>query len=323
LRNIYTEVNAGGSSGGSAVAVAANLCMGSIGTDTAGSIRVLAACCGVVGLKPTYGLIDMNGIMPLSWSLDHTGPIARNVQDLALIMESITRRPYQKAYGSSDIKGMRIGIPKQYFNERMDADVENNYYEALKVFENLGANVIEVDVEFAYESINVAHTLATAEVGYVHREFIKSSLNYYSEGAKELFSKSKSISSHDYFESLNAREKMTSTLIELFNTVDIIVTPTMPVVPTNISLTTVQFNSEKESVDDCLIRFPSLFNITGHPALSIPCGLSTNSLPIGLQMIANHNREDLLLKAAFSFEQSTLFDFYRKRDNRCSERSLY
>ncbi|WP_243646953.1 amidase [Scopulibacillus darangshiensis] len=314
VRNPWdTRLTAGGSSGGSAAAVAANLCMGSIGTDTAGSIRVPSSCCGVVGLKPTYGLIDMKGITPLSWSLDHAGPIARNVTDLALVMEALTNKPFGKSC-IPDIKGMRVGIPKQHFNERIAVEIRQIYHKAVLEFERLGAVLVEIDLPFAAEALGVASTVATAEVGYVHKDRMKSSINLYSDGAKKVFKTSQSISSFSYIEAMNKREKMSHQLTELYNYIDVIVTPTLPAIPTEIGANEVQFPEEREDVEDCMIRFTCLFNITGHPTLSIPCGLTDKSIPVGLQIIANHHREDLLLRAAFTYEQTALLDFYSKRD---------
>nr|WP_263327063.1 amidase [Neobacillus sp. Marseille-Q6967] len=313
IRNPWNpSVTAGGSSGGSAVAVAANLCLGSIGTDTAGSIRVPSACCGVVGLKPTYNLIDIQGVMPLSNSLDHVGPIAQNVEDLALIMEAITKKPFSKSC-NTDIKGIRIGVPKNFFNERMDVNVTSFYQEALRVLENLGAILIEVSIPISEDPRKIAHILATSEVGYFHKDLIRTSLHQYSIGARKTFERSKSISAHSYIEGLNKRTQITKDITNLFDHIDVLVTPTVPVTPTDINVKELTLEGEKESIDECLIRFTSLFNITGHPAISMPCGLSDESVPIGLQLIANHHREDLLILTAYSYEQAALCDFYKKR----------
>lgn len=307
-----STITAGGSSGGSAVAVAANLCLGSIGTDTAGSIRVPSSCCGVVGLKPTYNLIDIQGVMPLSHSLDHVGPIAQNVEDLAIIMEAITKKPFRKNC-KPDIRGMRIGVPKNFFNERMDVNVSSYYQKALRVLEKLGAILIEVSIPVNEDPRKTAHILATSEVGYFHRELIQSSLHQYSTGARKTFERSKSISAHSYIEGLNKRAQITKDITNLFDHIDVLVTPTVPVTPTDVNVKELTLEGEKESIDECLIRFTSLFNITGHPAISMPCGLSDDSVPIGLQLIANHHREDLLILSAYSYEQAALFDFYKTR----------
>lgn len=314
IKNPWNDnVTAGGSSGGSAAAVAANLCMGSIGTDTAGSIRVPSSCCGVIGLKPTYDLINMNGIMPLSNSLDHAGPIARNVEDLAIMMEAITKKTFRNNC-ISDIRGMRIGVPKRYFSERIDNDVLNFYKNSLNTFERLGALIVELDIPNFEDPRKIAHILATSEVGYFHSKLIKLSLSQYSEEAINTFEKSKSISAHSYIDSLNKRAQLTRDVSKLFEFIDILVTPTMPIGPPDIGSKELVLAGDMESIDECMIRFTCLFNITGHPALSIPCGLSQGSVPIGLQLIANHHREDLLIRNAHSYEQAMLLDFYKVRE---------
>lgn len=309
-----TDYMAGGSSGGSAAAVAANLSMASIGTDTAGSIRVPAACCGVVGLKPTYDLIEMNGIMPLSWTLDHVGPITKNVKDLNILMKALTKKPYNPL-NNEDIKGLKIGVPNQHFNEGIDEEIQEIYHKALKDFEKLGAELVAVDMPYAKESIDVATTIGTAEVGYTHRELRKTSIDLYGEGAKETFEKSLSMSSFSYIEALKRREDMMHQLTRLYEKIDVLATPTLPVPTTKLGVSEVQIGHKKEKVADCMIRYTCLFDITGHPALTLPCGVTKNSMPVGLQLVANHYREDLLMKTAYTYEKNYLTDFYEVRNS--------
>jgi len=307
------NVTAGGSSGGSAVAVAANLCMGSIGTDTAGSIRVPSSFNGVVGLKPTLDLINKNGVS-MSNTLDHVGPIARCVEDLAFIMEATTRKSYRDNC-VPDVRGMRIGVPKKYFNERIDRHVADLFNKALSTFESLGAVLIEIEIPMMDDPRDVAHAIATSEVGYVHRELIETSLEQYSEGAKKTFEKSRSMSAHTYIEGINKRAKLTKNISSQLEGIDVIITPTTPITAPSLGLKEVVLEGELDSVGECLIRFTSVFNITGHPAISIPCGLTPESVPVGLQLVANHNREDILLNTAYAYEQSSLLDFYSIREN--------
>lgn len=308
------EYMAGGSSSGSAASVAAYLCVGSIGTDTAGSIRVPSSCCGVVGLKPTFNLISTHGVMPLSWTLDHVGPIARNVEDLSFILSALTSKKYE-VYCKTDMRGMRIGIPKQYFNERIDEEVRSSYHDAIKLLEQMGAIVIELDMPDFDNPIKVTSKIATAEVGYVHASRRLSSLHLYGEGASEVFKRSEQISAHQYMGALKKKESITHEMKILFEEVDVIVTPTLPVGPTIIGEQKVTISGETESVDDCMIRYTCIFDVTGLPALTIPCGLTSAGLPIGLQFIANHNREDILIHAAYSYEQETLGSLYESRKN--------
>ncbi|SEH83729.1 aspartyl-tRNA(Asn)/glutamyl-tRNA(Gln) amidotransferase subunit A [Halobacillus karajensis] len=309
-----TDYMAGGSSGGSAAAVAANLSMASIGTDTAGSIRVPAACCGVIGLKPTYNLIPMYGVMPLSWTLDHVGPITKTVSDLNIVMEALTKRPYKKS-GKEDIKGLKIGVPDQHFNEGINEEVREIYQKALEDFERLGAELVAINMPFATESIDIATTIATAEVGYTHNELIKTSLDLYGEGAKETFDKSRSISSFEYIEALKKREIMSHKVSELYESIDVIATPTLPVPTTKLGESEVDFGHSKEKVGDCMIRYTCLFDITGHPALSLPCGITNDSMPVSLQLISNHYQEDVLMNAAHMYEKYYLNDFYQLRNS--------
>ena len=209
---------------------------------------------------------------------------------------------------------MRIGVPKTYFNEGLDINVKNSYKMALRKLEALGAILVEIDVPLVEDPREVAHKICTSEVGYVHKDLIKSFLNHYSEGAKKTFEKSESISAHTYIDGLNKRLKMTEEVSQLFEHIDILVTPTIPVVPTGVNQEEVILAGEIDSVEECLIRFTCLFNITGHPALSIPCDLYNDSIPIGLQFIAIHYREDLLIKTAYSYERAYLLEFYKIRE---------
>ena len=215
-----------------------------------------------------------------------------------------------------DIRGMRIGVPKRYLHDKLNSLVEEYFNRALKALENLGAIVIDIDLPIADDPRDIAHVIATSEVGYEHRDLIQSSLSQYSEGARQTFEKSKMITAHAYLEGLNKRAQWDQEISSLFEGIDIFVTPTIPVPPTEIDVIEIELGGERESVNESLIRFTSLFNVTGHPALSIPCGLSDGSIPIGLQFIANHFREDLLIKTAYSYEQAYLSDFYDKRIDR-------
>ncbi|WP_257347280.1 amidase [Pseudalkalibacillus decolorationis] len=311
---------AGGSSGGSAAAVAANLCLGSIGTDTAGSIRVPSACCGVVGLKPTYGLVRMEGMTPLAWSLDHAGPIARTVEDVAFIMQALTKKSYTMSF-TDNLKGLRIGIPNHFFTEQMENEVQRMYEKAAQQLGELGADLVEVDVSFLENVLGVATTIGTSEVGYVHKDRIQSSLQLYSEEAQNTFSKSRAITALEYVTALKKREEFTHKVSAVFSKVDVMLTPVTPIKTTDVEMNQVTINGVRESIGESMIRYTSLFNITGHPALSIPMGLTHDETPIGLQLIANHHREDLLFRAAYSYEQYALPEFYKKRTAKCEGES--
>lgn len=312
-----TERMAGGSSSGAGAAIAANLSMGTIGTDTGGSIRVPAACNGIVGLKPTHNLVDNSGIMPISRTLDHVGPMARNVSDLALMMEALT----DSSFGEScipDVRGLRIGVPTTYIGQRIDPEVMSLYEQALKTLEKLGAILIEVDMSFVKDTVDIIFTICQAEGGYVHKERMASSLHLYSDAVRTVLEPSHSITFLQYMETMKKRERLIANLDQLLKTVDVIATPTQPVPATKFGEDDVDFNGEKELLYNCITRFTRLLDITGHPAISVPSGLTSDALPAGLQLIAGHHCENTLIRAAYTFEQAALNDFYKKRSEICS-----
>ncbi|SDO04782.1 amidase [Alkalicoccus daliensis] len=311
VTNLWGEgLTAGGSSSGAAAAVAAGFCSASIGTDTAGSVRVPASCTGTVGLKPTYGLIDMQGIYPLSWSLDHSGVLTHNVEDLAEIMNVFTKLQETKQLPLSKVK---VGVPSSYFTENINEEVNHFYLEALRKLESLGASLIEIDGTFAAGSIETAKTIATSEVGYVHKEQAKTLLDKYSEGAKAVFRKSGIISAHEYFHALETRKKMKHSLAHIFETVDIIATPTIPNLPFHKSVKNLSFGSVTEDINDTMIRFTSVFNLSGNPAISIPCAFTEEELPVGLQLIGDYFQEERIIHAALAYEKHFLEEFYQMR----------
>lgn len=304
----------GGSSGGSGTAVAAGLSVASIGTDTGGSVRIPAAACGVVGLKATRDLIPENGVKNISWSLDHVGPLTKNVDDLAIVLEAFTGTPFSNVL-QSDIRGLRIGVPTNYFNEQMNEEVAFLYKKALADLESLGAILIEIDIPFTTEELGLIYTLAIAEAGFVHEDSINTSLDKFGDDVRAVLEASRSFSSLDYIKALKRKDKLTPLFEDLFNTVDVIATPTTPDTSQKIGVNEVTINGQTEDIFNAMIRYPSVFNLTGQPALSIPCGLTNNALPVGLQLVAGLYQEKTLLRAGYAYEQAFLKDFYAKRDS--------
>lgn len=302
----------GGSSGGSAVSVAANLSAASIGTDTGGSIRIPASCCGLIGLKPTHGLINNSGTTLISWSLDHIGPIAKNTADLAFVMEAMTDISY--SCDNTSLKGWRIGVPSNYFTERMEPKIEEVYRNTLNKLEKLGALLIEVEIPHVEEASSITFSLAVAEAGYVHKEKIARHLEKYGEDVKAVMESSSSIRAIDYISALRRKELITADFNRLFNEIDMIVTPTLPALPKPIGEEVVQISGEPEHLFNCLIRYTSYFNLTGHPAISIPAGLTDEKLPVGVQFVGGRLSEQRLISAAAAFEKHYLEDFFDMRE---------
>ena len=308
---------AGGSSGGSAAAVAAGLCYGAIGTDTAGSIREPAALCGVVGLKPTYGRVSARGVIPLSWSLDHVGPIATTVADAAVILQTIAGfdtgdinsedvpvADYVAGLGSHP-KTPRIGVPRAYFFESLDPEIESAAKRALSVLTKLGANVREIEVEAPTD-----RTVQSAESYAYHAEHVARTPELYQAETLRRIRTGADVSATDYIHRRGELEKVRREIGKVFECIDVFITPTTPVLPpTSAEL---KENPERlRPTEILLLRNTRPVNVWGLPAVSVPCGFSRGGLPIGLQIVGPHWGEELVLQLAQSYEQAT--DWHKRR----------
>lgn len=315
VRNPWNiEYSPGGSSGGSAAAVAANLSVASIGTDTGGSVRIPAASCGIAGLKPTYGTLPTSGVDFVSWTLDHVGPLAANMDDLAIMMDALTGKDYSR-HLVGDICGMRIGVPVNFFNEHIEEETLRLYREALAALEELGAVLVDVDVSFLYGYQEHGLTIAAAEAGYVHRDDIACCLAQMGADVRAILESSLDITSLQYITALHNKQEYTKAFKRIFRQIDVLATPTLPIPPRRIGVESVTFVSYTESIFDAMTRYTEIFNMTGMPALTLPCGVTEQEqLPVGLQLIADHRREDRLIRTGYTYEQSKLGGYYHKRD---------
>lgn len=303
----------GGSSGGSGAAVAAGLGVASIGTDTAGSIRIPATSCGVIGLKPTHGLIQAGGVKHISWTLDHIGPLTRTMDDLAIVLEAMTGKQYTTSL-KEDIRGLRIGVPKNYFNEGIEENTARLYQKALQDLESLGAILIDIDIPFSPDDLALSFGIGIAEAGFVHEESIVSALDSFGVDVKASLEHSHAITALDYIKALKRKEQLTEQFEQLFEQVDMLATPTTPITPQKIGEEMVEINGVMDSVFNTMIRIPAVFDLTGQPAISIPCGLADNGLPVGLQLAAANHNERILIHAGYAYEQAFLKSFYEKRN---------
>jgi aspartyl-tRNA(Asn)/glutamyl-tRNA(Gln) amidotransferase subunit A len=336
-----TERIPGGSSGGSAAAVAADECIAALGSDTGGSIRQPAALCGVVGLKPTYGRVSRYGLVAFASSLDQIGPITKKVRDAAVLMNVISGKdrmdstsafvivPDFTASIGKDIKGLRIGIPKEYFIEGIDPEVNAAVQTAIKQYEALGAVPVAVSLPHSSYAIATYYVLATSEassnlarydgVKYGFRAEGKDLIDMYmqtrakgfgAEVKRRIMLGTYTLSS-GYYDAYYKKAQQVRTLLkrdfdEAFRTVDLILTPTAP---------TAAFKKGEKTDDPLQMYLADIFtisvNLAGVPAISIPCGFTSNNLPIGLQLIGRHFDEETILKAAHAYEQST--EWHKRR----------
>jgi aspartyl-tRNA(Asn)/glutamyl-tRNA(Gln) amidotransferase subunit A len=301
----------GGSSGGSAAAIAAALCAGSLGSDTAGSIRMPSSLCGIVGLKPTYGLASLRGVLPLSWSLDHVGPMTRTVEDAALVMESIAGydpgdpssadRPGADYHDAlrGDVTGLRLGLPRNYFFDEADREVVAAVRRAASLLEAEGAHVAEVDVPGVEQAFAVGMPVLVAEAAAYHEKYLQERPGDYGEDVLALLKAGQSQSAVDYVKAQRARIQFRQGLEALFTHIDALLTPTTPITAPTIE----QCRAEPPTF--ALIRCTAPFNLAGLPALSVPCGLSKAGLPIGLQIAGRHFEEAMVLRVGAAYEQAS------------------
>ena len=310
----------GGSSGGSAAAVALGMGFAATGTDTGGSIRIPSALCGVVGLKPTFGLVSVEGVVPLAVSLDHAGPIARSVTDVCILLEAMAGK-YPKGGPPPDYRKLRknrprrirLGWPKEYFFERVDGEVRGAIDAAAKCFKALGARIEEVSLPHLIESADAGTNIALAEATHYHESqgYFPARAAEYGDDVRRRLEQGRDVRATDYLRAFEAKGRMEADFDEAFKRVDAIIAPTLAVAAPRLGDNDVFIAGEKETVRSALVRMNRPANVTGHPALSIPCGFTRDGLPIGLQMIGPRWSEARLLALALAYEDST--DWHNRR----------
>lgn len=306
----------GGSSSGSAAAVAAGLCYGAIGTDTAGSIRLPAACCGIAGLKPTFGLVSTRGVIPLSWSLDHAGPMARTSADTALLLQAIAHydprdfycQKFPPVYYPSVIEekcsGLRLGRPDDFWKD-LDGEIERAAGAAMATLGKIGAGVQEIKL-----STEVDRTVVRCEPYVYHQRYLPAHEHQYHPETLRRIRSGGDVTAAQYVEAYREMLRQRREVLEIFERVDLIITPTTPVLPPSFA--------ELEAAPDQLrskellmLRNTRPFNVLGLPSVSIPCGFSPSGLPIGLQITGAPGTEGMVLALAHAHEKQT--DWHKKR----------
>lgn len=328
----------GGSSGGSAAAVAAGMVPWALGSDTGGSIRQPASFCGVVGLKPTYGLVSRYGLVAFASSLDQIGPITKDVTDSAMLLnliaghdekdttsENVPQKDYTKAL-KGNVKGLKIGIPKQYYGEGINEEVKAKLQEAIETYKKLGATVEEFSLDIADYALATYYIIACAEASSNLGRFDGIRYGYRTknyESLKDIYKNSRSegfgpevkrriilgtyVLSSGYYDAYYKKAQQVRTLVkkkfdEAFNKYDVLLTPTSPTVAFEIG-TKSSNPLEMYLADICTVPV----NIAGLPGISVPCGVDSKGMPIGMQLIGNRFEEEKILNAAYTFEQEIKF----------------
>jgi aspartyl-tRNA(Asn)/glutamyl-tRNA(Gln) amidotransferase subunit A len=307
---------AGGSSGGSAASVAAGLGFAAVGTDTAGSIRLPAAYCGVVGLKPTYGRISTRGVVPLSSSYDHVGPLTTTVYDAALMAQVMS--DYDSANPCADKPvpslisafdelpaNLRVGVPRPFFFDDLHPEIANAIEKAIDIFRQLHAEIRDIKLE-----VSTDRTLASAEAYAYHKGFADRSPELYQTATLARIQSGAHISAPDALHASRDLQASRQAIHEIFNEVDVLLTPTVPIPPPLIA----ELRAHPENLraqELLMLRNTRPFNVWGIPTISVPCGFTTDGLPIGLQLAAAPWRGIVLLQAAQAYEQAT--QWHKKR----------
>ncbi|WP_351236097.1 amidase [Streptomyces sp. NPDC002133] len=306
----------GGSSGGSAAAVAAGTATFSLGTDTGGSIRVPSALTGVVGLKPTYGLVPRHGVASLSWSLDHVGPITRTVKDAGLVLDALAGyhpgdpasldHPYEAHVPrpGAGLDGVRVGVPVNYYFDRVDPQVEAAVRQALASLADLGACLVDVEIPMSEYIQATQWGLMVPEATAYHEQHLHTTPELYGPDVRVLLEAGALVPATDYLRAQRTRTLMREEWSRLLHEVDVIAAPTVPATAARAGQETFRWaDGTVETVSDAYVRLAAPANITGLPALSVPAGFDTAGLPIGLQLIGRPLGEATVLHVADAYEQ--------------------
>jgi aspartyl-tRNA(Asn)/glutamyl-tRNA(Gln) amidotransferase subunit A len=306
----------GGSSGGSGAAVAAGMCVAATGSDTGGSIRIPAALCGIVGLKPTFGRVSCHRLLPLSWSLDHPGPMTRTVYAAAVMLEAIagvdpldassieSAVPTYTAHLRDGLAGLRIGVDADWALSGVHREVQTAFQAALKQMQELGAHIVEVSLPDIEKAMEAALTILMAEATAIHEDFLRTRADDYQPDVRARLDRGFAIRGTEYARARRTGQLVRRDLSHLLANVDLLATPMCAIPAPKLGQQAVVIDGEVVPVMAALTRFARLFNLTGAPAISIPCGFSSEGLPVGLQLAGPEWGEATLLRAAYAFEEA-------------------
>lgn len=297
----------GGSSGGSAASVAVGTSFASVGTDTGGSIRIPASCCGLVGLKPTYGSVNSEGVTPLAWSLDHLGPIAKTAKDAEMLLLGLLGKLGAHETGQTlidekfDFKEITVGLPTNYFFDHIDAEIERNIKKAIANIERMGAVVKEITLPNLDKTSEVYSIIWGVEAATFHQGRLKHHLYDFERDVARSLKLGELYTGTQYVKAQQMRNVIYHEIKHTFEHVDVILTPTLPVLPPPVGTDIVKFGEHEETILDTFIRYTCPFNITGFPAASIPVATNEQNLSTGMQIVADLGGEAKILSIAHQY----------------------
>ena len=295
----------GGSSGGSAISVATGMSLGTVGTDTGGSIRIPAAACGIVGLKPEWGQITAKGVVPLSRQLDHVGPLASSVAD-AWMLYNAMREPSARVRTlpeTASIKGLRFGMPVGYLFDRLDADVEQTIHKTIDLLRRQGATVTEVTLPHANDIATVYLHLVLADAAEYHARTLESQPQDYTPNVRLRLEMARYVLAEDYIRALRGKAIIADEVDRALQGVDTLICPALAIPAPPIGAATMPVKGGNEAVRTLMLRCTQPFNVSGHPAISLPCGKTPARLPVGVQLVGHKGRTAALVQAALAVEK--------------------
>ena len=291
----------GGSSGGSAASVLDGMAYGSIGTDTGGSIRIPAAACGLVGLKPSLAEVSNDGVVPLSVTMDHVGPLCRTVEDARLVYD-VLRGVSEEMPKPRDVRGLKVGVLRGYFGALLDAQVASTFDSACTRLADAGAQLDDVEIAHTGDIAPIYLHIVLAEAAAYHAKTLENRADDYTPNVRVRLEMGRYVLAEDYVRALRGRDVLMHEVDASLAGRDALLLPTLAVPATRLGATTVRLGAVEEPVRNIMLRLTQLFNVTGHPAITIPCGKTIEGMPVGAQLAGRRHGTGLLLQHAAVLE---------------------
>jgi aspartyl-tRNA(Asn)/glutamyl-tRNA(Gln) amidotransferase subunit A len=292
----------GGSSGGSAAALAAGIGLATIGTDTGGSIRNPAAACGLVGLKPTIGEVSIDGVVPLSRTMDHVGPLTLSVADACLVYHALLGDPAAAPPAPMPLSAVRLAIPRPYFLDLLDDEVRTAFDAAVARLRGGGAHIDEIAIAHAPDIATVYLHIVLSDAAAYHASTLDAMPDRYTPAVRIRLEMGRYVLAEDYVRALAGRTVLTREVDAALSQHDALMLPTLAIPAPRLGATTVEINGRAEPIRNVMLRLTQLFDVTGHPAISLPCGRTRGGLPCALQLVGGRHQTDALLRVALACE---------------------
>lgn len=294
--------SSGGSSGGAAVSVATGMALAALGTDTGGSIRIPAAACGTVGLKPTYGEVSVEGVVPLSHTLDHVGPLTGSVRDAWHLYHGLLGRWSLRPPSPSRVSDLRLAVPRGYLCDLLDAEVRARFESAVEALKGAGARIDETEIDHASLIAPIYLHIVFGEAAAYHAPMLEAMPDRYTPPVRLRLEMARYVLAEDYVRALTGRDVLQREVNAALAGRDALALPTLPIPAPPLGASTIRVGSKEEPVRNLMLRLTQLFNLTGHPAISVPCGATAAGLPCGLQLVGVRMQTEALLGVALAVE---------------------